>query len=284
MINAMKSIIMTLVLLFASCILNAQAGSFSRFHDSLLFDGADDVFDTAPEKSCWKVKHIWGTVKGTKDTLVKYEYACGFKKKEGAEFVTRQIRGSLKEEMVLYEDDLIELEEGAIIQMELTDVRHHLILTATGIDNLKVPSCDKNNFKWEIKKGKYFWESTDWNLQYIETPSAKYINLGTQYSLETGDKEDILKVYEGSVEIIPKKYDTDIAQEITKLQLEYQNGKITMEELTARVKELTPQVKKESEYVSKKHIVEAGFQVTVTDGRIGEVLPIPPDDEKWWEK
>jgi hypothetical protein len=277
-----------IALMFAAGNLFAQAGNtFFNLHDSLLFDGAGEVFDiiVGKEKSCWKVKHIWGTVTGTKDTAVKYEYACGFKKQEGVEFVTRQIRGALKENMVLYEDDLIELEEGSIIQIELTDVRHHLILTATGVENFKVPSCDKNNFKWEkVKRGKYFWESTDWNLQYIETPSAKYINLGTKYSLETSDNEDILKVYEGSVEIQPRKYNTDMAAEITQLQLDYQNGKITLEELTVKMKELAPQVKKESEYVSKKHIIDAGFQVTVTDGRIGDAVPISQDDDRWWEK
>jgi hypothetical protein len=282
----MRKIILKSAFALLFILVSPNVFAFSGGHDSLLFDGAGEVFDKMIEKSCWKVKHIWGTVRGTKDTLVKYEYACGFKKKEGVEFVTRQIRGSLKEEMVLYEDDLIELEEGSIIQMELTDVRHHLILTATGVENFKVPSCDKNNFKWEkVKTGKYFWESTDWNLQYMETPSGKYINLGTKYSLETSDNEDILKVYEGSVEVQPKHYRSIALEESKKLTEAFQSGKLSMEEYSAKMKELAPEIKKESEKVSKKIIVDAGYQITVgIDGLFSEIIPIPSDDLKWWEK
>ena len=108
--------------------------------------------------------------------------------------------------------------------------------------------------------------------------------MGTKYSLEITEAGELIKVYEGSVEIQPKNFTMSANMEMGKLTQDYQNGKITMEEYTKKAMELAPKVKEEALNVSKKIIVEAGSQVTVGDGMVSEITPVSSDEEKWWEK
>jgi hypothetical protein len=48
--------------------------------------------------------------------------------------------------------------------------------------------------------------------------------------------------------------------------------------------ELQAQINKENKYLSKPLIMEAGNQVPINGGKIGEVVQIPADDEHWWDK
>jgi hypothetical protein len=68
-----------------------------------------------------------------------------------------------------------------------------------------------------------------------------------------------------------------------KLYEDYQSGKITLDELMAKSKGHTNKISKESDDAVKKVEVEAGYQCNVAK-KIGEVVPIPADEVKWWEE
>jgi hypothetical protein len=105
---------------------------------------------------------------------------------------------------------------------------------------------------------------------------------GTKYSLEMTATDDIIKVYEGSVEITPRKYDTSPAKELTQLNLDYQAGKITPEEYIVKVNALKERLMDETKKTGKI-VIEAGYMVTVGE-KLSDIVPIPADDVKWWEK
>ncbi len=119
----------------------------------------------------------------------------------------------------------------------------------------------------------------------IESVKSKIRPKGTEFTVEATDDADIIKVYEGSVEVELKKYDdTDIKNntaEMKKLQEDYQSGKITMEEMIKRSKELADKVNYRVNDFKVKVTVEAGYQVTA-GGKLSEVIPISNDDVKWW--
>jgi hypothetical protein len=102
--------------------------------------------------------------------------------------------------------------------------------------------------------------------------------------MEFVDGNELVRVYEGSVEIKPKKFAMSANEEMAKLTQDYQSGKITMEDYTKKALELAPKIKDEAVNVSKKIIVEAGSQITVSDGMVSEITPVSSDEEKWWEK
>jgi hypothetical protein len=118
----------------------------------------------------------------------------------------------------------------------------------------------------------------------VETERAVTGPRGTIFSMEFVDGKEIVKVYEGSVEIKPKKFAMSANEEMAKLIQDYQSGKITMEEYTKKAVELAPKVKNESVNVSKKIIVEAGSQITIGDGMVSEITTLSSDEDKWWEK
>ena len=184
----------------------------------------------------------------------------------------------------VYEDDGFEMDEGSIVQLEIADPlgRPYLILTTTGCTDFKIPSCDDKNFKWDVKKGKYFWESNDWNLHYIGTQNCSVKNVGTKYSIETGDNEDIIKLYEGSAVLYPQKFKSIASEELQKLSEDYRNGKISMEEFMSKSKGLSDEILKNKNTIMDGIKLEAGYQVAVGE-TIGEIIPISADDNKWWD-
>jgi hypothetical protein len=333
----MKNTILIFVIIFCASVLFAQNSSSSGYssgnnpHDSLLFDGAPEVFmNKGGDKHCkWKVKHVWGNVKGTKDTDYVVTHICGIPidtKKEGIKYYHTQKRAWLKDGDEVYDNDSLIMDGESFIQLEtnFNDVvnsripmneekihdnpfNNQFIIITAKCKNFKVPSCGqrpKENYgngtpDWDkYPIGDWYFNRTPGAAKYgpkylFESSGPKYSihtdqciikNNGTKYSLEQIETEDIIKVYEGSVEVQFKKYDTSATMEMLRLQQDYQNGKITLEELTNKAKELQDKIKEESIYNSTKHIVESGFQVTVTGGKIGEVVPIPADDDRWWDK
>jgi len=295
----MKKIIVTFVFLFASINICAHFSRGNNPHDSLLFDGAQDVFiDKQGEKNCgWKVKHVWGTVIGTKDTQYVITHICGIPidlKKEGIKYHHTTKRSQLKEGDELYDKDSLVMDGTSFIQIEMKGQYTFdppIILTAK-CKNFKVPSCDVN-----AVPGTQYWFERDPGAKYMfdgfhgekhtydmNTDQCIIKPRGTKYSLEQTETDDIIKVYDGSVEVLFKKYESPATMEMVKLTQDYQNGKITPEELTNKAKELQDKIKEESIYVGTKHIVETGFQVTVTGGKIGDPVPIPVDDDRWWDK
>jgi hypothetical protein len=335
----MKKTILTFVILFCASILFAQSSKFSGYssgnnpHDSLLFDGAPAVFiNKGGDKHCkWKVKHVWGTVIGTKDSSYTVQPSeCDDMKEEFVRERSKEIRGKLKDGDEVYDDDNLEMEGSSFIQLEtnINDVinsrsipykeeqihenpfNNPFIIITAQCKNFKVPSCgvkpsenygngytgwDKdplgdwyfNRTPGAAKYGrKYLFQSSGPKYN-IHTDQCIIKNNGTKYSLEQTETEDIIKVYEGSVEVQLSKFDdTELKQQgddVKKLYEDYQNGKITLEEFMAKSKENTGKINKESADATKKVVVEAGYQCTV-EKKIGDPVSIPADDDKWWDK
>lgn len=269
-------------------------------HDSLLFDGAlENSGETGPEtnpvpdKNCkWKVKFVWGSVIGTRDTTIKITMVCGQLKKEGIGQYQKQVRSPMRIGDEVYDNDKFEMDDQSFIQIEQTwgddgNLPLHMLIFTMNSKSYRVPSCPYKvvgGYKWEfdhVTDSKFMWESQNSDHQ-IQTDNAILKPSGTKYSLEMTATDDIIKVYEGSVELIPRKYDTSPAKELTQLNLDYQAGKITMEEFVEKSKEIQARFMDETKKTAKI-IIEAGYMVTVGE-KLGDITPIPPDDVKWWEK
>src|SRR5690606_3101078 len=104
---------------------------------------------------------------------------------------------------------------------------------------------------------------------------------GTEFAIETDGSANVLKVYEGSVEVKPTVVIDKIegkAEKLEKLAKDFEEGKITLEEFSQKMTEISSEVQKDSEELSI--IVEAGYQLTVgKDGTITGPEPIGSDDE-----
>jgi hypothetical protein len=122
----------------------------------------------------------------------------------------------------------------------------------------------------------------------VETERAACGNCrGTKFTVETTGEEEIFKMYEGKMDVWLKKYEPieekNSAEDIQKLNEDFQSGKISIEEYTKRANEFKEKYKNTGNPQKVKVTLEAGYMVKV--GKvIGEVTPIPADDEKWWEK
>jgi hypothetical protein len=297
----MKKTILTFVILFFANSLFAQNSkslgysSGNNPHDSLLFDGAYENHTDKQEdkKNCWKVKHVWGRVTGTRDTIIHVPVTCGWRKNEGVESYVKQIRSQMKDGDEIYDDDTFEMDEGSFIQIEVTTTSRFgqlaviggnppptFILTAM-CKKFTIPSC-KDDVHWKFEKGKYFWETDNWPLQYVGTSSCVIKNNGTKYSLDVNDDDDNIKVYEGSVTVWPQHVKASSSDEMQKLAEDYKNGKISLDEYMSKSKVLSEQVLSDANKVTNGVTVEAGNQVTMGD-KIGDVIPIGTDDIKWWD-
>jgi hypothetical protein len=291
----MKKTILTFIILFFANSIFAQISKFSGYssgnnpHDSLLFDGAPEVFmNKEGEKNCgWKVKHVWGHVIGTRDTIKHNVYKeCDWRKKEGVSTYVDQVRGQMKDGDEVYDGDTFEMTEGSFIQIEMSmggdPAGPHPILILTAMCKKFIVPCGKGETKMDFDNGKYFWESTDYYLMYVGSQRCLIKNDGTKYSLETNNNEDIIKVYEGSVTVRPQKFKASASEEMQKLSEDYQNGKISLEEFTSKSKGLSEQILSDAYKVTNGVKVEAGYQISIGD-KIGEVNPIGTDDNKWWD-
>lgn len=117
--------------------------------------------------------------------------------------------------------------------------------------------------------------------KYITTHSTAVGVRGTQFTVEVTTGEDIVKVYEGSVEV--SKFglsdDTkDNAKEYAKLTEDLQAGKITMEEYIKKSKEYQDNISKN---ITGK-MCEEGFMITITDS-VGEPVKIESTGNEWFD-
>src|SRR4030095_3529003 len=321
-------VILTFIFLFASINICAHTGNSSggkNPHDSLLFDGSSGVFiKKGGTKDCgWKVKHVWGTVIGTRDTAIRNEpNECDDMKEEFVRDVVREVRGKMKEGDEVYDNDNLEMDGEAFIQLEMRrpsdkmtgkeiptphDYPGFMIITVK-CKNFKVPSCgddkswfhDESSYGWdkipqprwyikseaEKKYGSKYLFNSNGPKYSIETDQCIIKNNGTKYTLEQTETGGIIKVYEGSVDIQPLNYDNTYVKngidDMKKLIDDYMNGRISLEEYKKKLAEGSDGMKKESDIATGKITVEAGFQCKVNE-KLREVTPIDSNDDRWWD-
>jgi hypothetical protein len=282
----MKTTIL-IFLLFVSGSLLSQAGNyFSHLHDSILFDSGDKNFSKTEDECEVMVSWVFGSVEGQtyEEKLIKI---CGENDKEKI-VVTRDFKPGDK----LVIGQTIETKRYSSLTITLPDRSFFKIAPNSkftipkGICDGQAPDYFKNPVILMI--GKFFSETSKvlglkQDFQF-ETERCGTGHRGTKYSIEVTDTADIIKVYEGSVEVKPKKKkEISTGEELSKLSRDFQEGKITMEEFIAGSKELTEKLQKETSEYGDLIIVEAGFQVTIGD-KTGDIIPIEANDDKWWDK
>ena len=125
----------------------------------------------------------------------------------------------------------------------------------------------------------------------VSTERAVHGVRGTEYTVEiieeNGIKYDVTKVYEGSVEVSLKDLDTksyeNKGDELTKLTEEFQAGKITIEEYSARSLEITRELQSETSNLKLTQIVEAGYMLK-TDGKVlGDPVQFNTSEDTWFK-
>ncbi len=284
----MKKIII-IIFLFSTGYLYSQHGSFGG-HDSLLFDGAgnDHFFYTGGCKCKIKVLKMSGMVRGSFCEWRK-EKICG--EVDSGEVVVKGIIPSYQKE--ISDGDTIKTSEfdGSSIELMLRDGKKLFLGHNTSIV-VSEDHCEKP-MGLILHYGLLYLDMTggDKNKTIsIKTERGEIVNKGTKYSVESvssgSETVDIIRVYEGSVEVKIKKSDTkdikDVTQQMQQLNEDYKNGKITQEELIAKSKEITEKMTKAMENMRVSAVIDAGSQVTVGDV-IGQTVPIENDD-MWWNK
>lgn len=243
-------------------------------HDSLLFDGANEITIVPINKTedCnIKVTYAYGTAEGTfyKTEMVQ---VCGHMEKD-----LKTEKGALIQNHVLVLGSEITTGDNGHLELEFYDgsvirMAPNSKVTITGDMCASQTLVNVAGRMWtKVKKllGSAKYE--------VKTDPCQYGVRGTEFSVESTKDGDITKVYEGSVHvhattnILEKKFGDDAA-EYTKLTEDYQAGKITMEEMIKKSEEFQNKGTKFGEEVADK-ICEAGYMVTVTD-KVSTPVPI----------
>ncbi len=249
---------------------------YGSLHDSLIFDGSENSIHTAAGKCKVIVERVSGDVEGYV-MVTKNINTCG-ETSTMTEFIKKKVQVG---DTLVLGDEIITGADGKIV-LDLPDGSEMRI----GPDSkVMIPSayCDSPggikvmlgkiwiNVKKQLGKKKYD----------LGTHSTAVGVRGTQFTIETTTGEDIVKVYEGSVEVskLGLLNDTkDNANEYAKLTEDFQAGKITMEEYIRKSKEYQDNISK----VMIGKMCEAGFMITVTDS-VGEPVKIESTGNEWFE-
>lgn len=109
---------------------------------------------------------------------------------------------------------------------------------------------------------------------------------GTEFTVHSGTSggyyTEIIKVYEGSVEVYSKTMANveDFTAKIKELQEELKNGKITPSEFQQKLKDLNDKLKNQDP--SKAIVVNSGNKLIIA-GSVTGPEPIESDDDRWFE-
>jgi len=290
----MKKIIISISIVLISLSVYTQAGPhtafFSGSHDSLLFDGDDansiNILKPAYDRCKIIVKNVKGTVTGTY-LVEKNYYTCGEK---GAD--TIEEKGQIKSDLYdLVPGDGIKTGKDGLALLQLSDGTVIALHNNTSII-LPKDYCKHNFNPIELKEGIIKVVKTGDKGADIGTSRSKTKNKKTQFSVEIvqdGDvTTDIVKVYEGSVEVQnelqTKEYQKntkDKGPEMTQLTKDYQSGKISIEEFSKKMSELQKEITMPQNPVT----VNAGFQSRIAGlENPTEPEPFDTNENNWWEE
>jgi hypothetical protein len=300
-------IILTAIVLFSAAYSYSQQGTSSgnNLHDSLLFDGTNkelssDVCIPDTSNCIIIVYSLTGTATGTvmRDTMEDVS-TCGpaewekvwHCEKRKLKIGDRLVPGeTITTASGSFIDVMVRYPKGTYFETSISEKgRYHTDRVRYGPGTTFTPGCVKTLERGTIwikdrvdEAGNKLNEVKD---EIIESVKSKIKPKGTEFTIEVTDNEDIIRVYDGSVEVQLKKFDdSDIkknSDEMNKLYDDYQSGKITMDEMMKKTKELTDKMQSGENNLKVSVTVEAGFMVKA-GGKLSEVVPIPADDDKWW--
>ena len=281
----------TLLLISSSCLAQFYSGG----HDSLLFDGANEIsanFQKTDEDCLMQVLHVNGNVIGTVVTKLRAK-ACG------DEYVWVYIR----EKKLIKEGDMVKAGEPIttetdkdFIVAQLENGENLMFGGERGEVVVKDYCKTPPNVIMTLEAGKL---GIDWNplLPKTLTICTDFGCLrikGTTFSFEILKEGDVvsnvLKVFVGSVTFgrnmeseASKKKTKDKSAEMKKLTDDFQSGKISIEEFTKKMAELQKDL---SETLPQNDItVNAGYESRIV-GTENPTEPVPFDtnENRWWEK
>lgn len=297
----MKKIILFLFITASLSYAGSQGAIGGGPHDSLLFDGENStvkMFDGGYYTCYWKVVKVKGFAFGTK-RKIKIGNICGV-----PDTVEILENDSLKEGDILGDGTLIETgKDGQIAVAVFLKSRPNslgrMFITTQASTLIKIPMlstlCDALETEREIEdmskvlviKGKVTYDSpttekvklgTEGKRSSVKHKKTKYSH---EVSITGADTVDVIRVYEGSVEINHIRSDfsdqESQAAEMERLTQEFQAGKITMDELNSKIAEYTNSVHTEVDNL-KPFIVEEGNKC-ILDAKKYTVEPLGAGDE-----
>ena len=270
---------------------------FSGAHDSLLFDGADEISNSFREtdKEClMKATVVKGNVIGVAMTKVAMVNCLG----EVIDSVMLPRKRLLKEGDMVVAGETISTEHSAdFVMLQLHDGENIMFTSGKyggGIIGVR-DFCRFPPYIWITGKLGIKWNpSLPKSITLCTEGLGSCIKItGTQVSFEIvkdGDvMTDILKVYEGSV-VFEKKLNVeadekkrlDLTAQQTKLNEDFQGGKITKDEFIKKSTELQKELRDIVD--GRKITINAGYEsrITGTDNPT-EPVPIDANEKPWWD-
>ncbi len=277
-------------IIFLGAILSANLLSEPNPHDSLLFDGENnfriETVNGKTDNECeYRVIYVKGNATG-KIKKMQISEVCG-----QIDTFYQYENGALEKYSVIKGGEQVKTGPESTAKIELSD-GSSIVLGPNTEYTLPMNVCDvirqsylNSGLLWfKIKKligGGKFEISTDRIAMGVR---------GTEFSVEiieeNGIKYNVTKVYEGSVEVSLKDLDTKGFEskndELTKLTEQYQAGKITLQEFSAKSLEITQALQNETSNLKLTQIVEAGYMLK-TDGKVlGEPVQFNTSEDTWF--
>jgi hypothetical protein len=271
----------TSIILFLLAV-TIKSFAFGGGHDSLLFDGA--VNYKFPKNADCKIKlSNWRNVTITSYTIEKTT-SCGevfTEKKEKKYFVDTEM--DVPEGSQISTDlngfAVIRLDDGSFITLGHST---KIVIDESFCHKNRIIKLFSGSIWQNIKK---MFEDDPGYL--ISTERATMGVRGTQFSVEiieeNGNKHDVVKVYEGKVEVTPILNDETnklVIKAYEKLIEDMQSGKITADEYSNKIIKMNEIMEGSRQFPSV--MVEAGNMVEVTY-EVSEIKTIPADNDKWFE-
>lgn len=277
-------------IIFLGIILSGNVLSEPNPHDSLLFDGENNIrtetFISKTDNDCeYRVTYVKGNATGKIKKMTIFE-ACG------KDTVYEYENGAIEKYSVIKGGEHVKTGPESSVNIELSDGSSIFLgpntdytLPSNVCDILRQSYLDAGGVYIKIKKligGGKFEVSDRGMIVGVR---------GTEFSVEivevNGIEFSVIKVYESAVEVSLKNIDTksyeNKSDELQKLSEDMQAGKITMEEYSAKSMEITRQLQNESSNLKLTQIVEAGHMLK-TDGKVlGEPVQFNTSEDTWFK-
>ncbi len=289
--NIKLQFLFSLFLFFLLLVVTASANGYSPLkygidpHDSLLFDGENNVrtetfYSKSGEDCVYRVTYVKGTATG-KIRKMQVIDVCGIRKDTIYEYQN----GAIEKYSVIKGGEQVKTGPESTAKIELSDGSEIILgpntnytLPENVCDNLRTGFLDCGSVWTKVKKmiggGKF----------EVTTERAVHGVRGTEFTVEiieeNGIKYDIIKVYEGSVEVILKNIDDKSYENYTdeqdKLTEDFKSGKITWEEFSAKLEEMSQRALRKLTIIE----IKAGYFLK-TD--VGDPSPFNTSEDTWFK-
>lgn len=279
-----------IILLLLATLASSQFLYSSGNHDSLLFDGENNLrtenYYSKPGEECeFRITYVKGTATGLIRKTSIYE-VCG-----QTDTTWEYVNGDLKRNTVVKPGEKIKTGPESTARVELPDgsvivlgPNSDYTLPSNACEITKTSFLTRGSLWTRVKKligGGQFIISTERMTQGVR---------GTEFTVEVieenGVQYNVTKVFEGSVEVGLKNVDTkdyeNKQDKFAKLTEEWQAGKITMEEYTARSIELSNELMDESKKLKVSQLVEAGYFLRSDGKSLGDPVPFNTSEDTWF--